>query len=236
MITLRQHIKYTDIIKSGTIEDLGLKEKLELIRGVEETYPLKMDKGISKYIKDNFVFYDNVFDMVLGQFIMVEQILTGKFKFKSEVDLDIELSKYLFRPKNELEFDNEDPTKEHHVRESILDTPVQDFYNALNFFLEKREYVLFKQFAGVFYDSSKNEEEEEQDSESQSYGEDTDAEFNQQWYWYSIVRTLAQEDIRRYSEVYMLKMSVVLPEMSYLSQKNKVEAAQQRAQAALNRL
>jgi hypothetical protein len=63
-----------------------------------------------------------------------------------------------------------------------------------------------------------------------------DEMFNQQWYWYSIVRMLAKEDIRIYDEVYMLKMNVVLPEMSYLAQKNKIEAAQQRQAAAMRRL
>lgn len=234
MITLKKHIEFTEIITEDKLDELGPVEKLELLRDVKDTYPLKMDINVSDYVSNNFTFYDNVFDLVLGQFIMIEQILTGKFKFSKETDLEVELATYLFRPKTEEEFDNEDPLKEQQVRESILNIPVQDFYSALNKFLKNREHVLFKQFSGVFYESK--DENEEEDSESQSYGEDTGVDFNQQWYWYSIVRTLAQEDIRRYSEIYMLKMSVVLPEMSYLSQKNKVEAAQQRAQAALNRL
>lgn len=237
MITLKQHIEYLDILETGSIESLEVNKKLNLIRAIKDTYPLKMGNTVSDYVTNNFNFCDNVFDLVLGQFIMIEQILTGKFKFKKETDLEIELATYLFRPKDEVEFDNEDPLKEQQIREAILNTPVQDFYDALNKFLENREYVLFKQFSGVFYESKKEqEEEEEQDKDSQSYGEDTGVNFNQQWYWYSIVRTLAQENILIYDKIYMLKMSVVLPEMSYLSQKNKIEAAQQRAQAALNRL
>ena len=237
MITLKQHIEYLDILESGSIESLEANKKLNLMRAIRDTYPLKMGNTVSEYISNNFTLYDNVFDLVLGQFIMVEKILTGKFKFKNETDLELELATFLFRPKNEIEFDNEEPLKEQQIREEILNIPVQDFYNALNKFLENREYVLFKQFSGVFYESKDKEEvETDEEKESQSYGEDTGVDFNQQWYWYSIVRTLAQEDIRRYAEIYMLKMSVVLPEMSYLAQKNKVEAAQQRAQAALNRL
>ena len=234
MITLKKHIQYSELAESGGIENTSAIERLELIRAVKDTYPLKLDKSVSDYVLSNFRFYDNVNDLVLGQFIMVEKILTGKFKFKTETDLELELATFLFRPKDEIEFDNEEPLKEQQIREDILNIPVQDFYNALNKFLENREYVLFKQFSGVFYESKDKEDDEDKDS--QSYGEDTGVDFNQQWYWYSIVRTLAQEDIRRYAEIYMLKMSVVLPEMSYLAQKNKVEAAQQRAQAALNRL
>ena len=76
------------------------------------------------------------------------------------------------------------------------------------------------------------EDEEDEDEVSTPI----DSSFNQQWYWYSIVRSLAQEDIRRYEEIYMLKMNTVLPEMSYLAQRNKVEGAKQRASAAINRL
>ena len=43
--------------------------------------------------------------------------------------------------------------------------------------------------------------------------------FHTQWYWYSMVRMLAQEDIRRHADIYILKMRVVLPEMSYITQK-----------------
>jgi len=234
MITLKKHIEFTEIITEDRLGELGPVEKLELLRSVKDVYPLEVGVDISDYVSNNFKFYDNVFDLVLGQFIMIEKILTGKFKFKKETDLELELATFLFRPKDEIEFDNEEPLKEQQIREDILNIPVQDFYNALNKFLENREHILFKQFSGVFYETK--EKEEEEDNDSQSYGEDTGVDFNQQWYWYSIVRTLAQEDIRRYAEIYMLKMSVVLPEMSYLAQKNKVEAAQQRAQAALNRL
>lgn len=235
MITLRQHIRYAGLSTSEDINKLSIIERLDIVRAIKNTYPLKAGSEINKYVSDNFIFYDNVFDLVLGQFIMIEKILTGKFKFEKETDLDVELATFLFRPKDEVEFDNEDTTKEHLVRESILDIPVQYFYDALNKFLGNREVTLFKQFAGVFYDSDKEGVKEESE-DSSSYGEDTGVEFNQQWYWYSIVRTLAQDDIRRHSEIYMMKMSLVLPEMSYLSQKNKIDAAQQRAQAALNRL
>ena len=60
--------------------------------------------------------------------------------------------------------------------------------------------------------------------------------FNQQWYWYSIVRKLGNEDITKYSEIYMLPMPTVLPEMSFLAQKSKIEAAEQRQAQAMRNL
>ena len=234
MITLKQHIELSNYMESEEqlqeyFTTLDAIERLKIYSAIEQTYPLQQSEEISDYVAKNFNYYDSVFDLVLGQFIMIEQILTGKFKFSTPTDMDIELATYLLRPSGEKEFDNTDKELEIANREAIMNTPVQDIYNVLNRFLKNRDIVLFKQFAGVFYEV---EEEEDEDEVSTPI----DSSFNQQWYWYSIVRSLAQEDIRRYEEIYMLKMNTVLPEMSYLAQRNKVEGAKQRASAAINRL
>jgi hypothetical protein len=213
------------------LESLDLVERLKTLRAINESYPLKDTEEITEHIRDNFNYSEKVFDLVLGQFIMVEQILTGKFKFKSSMHQDLELMMYLLRPKDEPEFDNGTHSKEQQHRKNILNTPVQDLYSAINIFLKDREIVLFKKFSGVFYSTP-----DETDEEGVDTSPTPDELFNQQWYWYSIVRNLAQDDIRRYDAIYMLKMNVVLPEMSYLAQKNKIDAANQRQQAALNRL
>ena len=238
MITLKQHIDLFESVKNATdlsdsLDKLSLSEKLEVFRGFEDTYPIKGNLGVSDYVNSKFNFYDNVFDLTLGQFIMIEQILTGKFKFKRESDMDLEIGTYLFRPKEENDFDNTDKPLELQNRNNILSLPVEDFYSAINKFLKNRELVIFKRFAGVFYETPSPDDD---DNKGVDTTQQTEASFTQQWYWYTIVRSLAQEDIRRYDEIYMLKMKTVLPEMSYLSQKNKIESAQQRASAAMNRL
>lgn len=235
-MTFKQHIEMSKAISlyddvTLYLNDLSPLERINTIRDISSTYPLKDEEGFSDYIKDNFSCCGKVFDLVLGQFIMVEQILTGKFKFESDMYQDLELMMYLLRPKEEAEFDNGSPDKEQQHRKKILNTPVQDLYSAINIFLKDREIVLFKKFSGVFYSTS-----DETDEEGVDTSPTPDELFNQQWYWYSIVRNLAQDDIRRYDAIYMLKMNVVLPEMSYLAQKNKIDAANQRQQAALNRL
>jgi hypothetical protein len=237
MMTFKQHISVSKRLSSeedlkAYLAELDALEHITLLRSMKDTYPIKAEPDVTDCIKEHFNYYDNVFDLVLGQFIMIEQILTGKFKFQNETDLDLELLTYVLRPKDEKEFDNTSTSKEAEHREAILNTPVQDLYCLLNKFLIDRDNVLFKQFSGVFY-STQDEEEDDPDVISTPTPDEL---FNQQWYWYSIVRMLAQEDIRRYDSIYMLKMSVVLPEMSYLSQKNKIEAANQRQQAALNKL
>lgn len=199
---------------------------------VKDTYPLESGDTITDTIKERFKYTDNVFGLVLGQFIMIEQILTGKFKFVDSSAQDLELMTYILRPIDEDKFDNTNASKEAKHREAILNTPVQDLYNVVNKFLADRDLVLFKQFSGVFYSIDEPDEENPDEFSTPT----PDELFNQQWYWYSIVRMLAQEDIRRYDEIYMLGMDTVLPEMSYLAQKNKIDAANARQQAALNRL
>ncbi len=203
---------------------------MDFVDAFEETYPIKDTMEVTKYLKDRFKCYDNVNDMVLGQFIMIEQIITGKVKFVNDIDMDLAIAKLLLRPISHDVFDNDNPAVEAQNEKIILECPVQDIYSLMTKFIKDREFVLFKQFSGVFYDPI-NEQEEDEDHMPVSPG--ADMAFNQQWYWYSIVRMLAQEDIRKYDEIYMLKMSVVLPEMSYLSQKNKIESAQRRQEAAL---
>ena len=238
MMTFKQHIDLSKALSKFDdveiyLEDLSPAERIKLIRDIKETYPLKDTREVTETIENNFTPYPDVFGLVLGQFIMIEQILTGKFKFKNEFDQDLELMTYILRPKDEKVFDNTDAVKEAEHREAILNTPVQDLYSAINMFLDNRELVLFKQFSGVFYSRPDEDDLDDPDTFSTPTPDEL---FNQQWYWYSMVRMLAQEDIRRYDEIYMLRMNVVLPEMSYLAQKNKIEAANARQQAALNKL
>jgi len=239
MITYKDHM---EISKGISIDDDGkvslgnknLLERIELIREIDQVYPLRDSKRLTPYIQEKFTVNGSVKSMVLGQFIMSEQILTGKEKFDTEEEMELALLQLLLRPKHHKEFDNTSPSDEQQNREDILNSPVQDLYNVLNRYLANREQVLFKEFAGVFYEV--NEETEEVEEKTEVDDTQVGRNFYQQWYWYSIVRTLGKEDIRVYPEIYMLKMDVVLPEMSYLAQKNKVESAQQRQDAALSKL
>lgn len=239
MITFKDHIEISkglsiDDDDKVLIESKDLLERFELIKEIDSVYPLKDSKRITPYISEKFNVYSSVKKMVLGQFIMVEQILTGKEKFNSDEEMELALLQLLLRPKHHQEFDNTSPLDEEKNKEDILNSPVQDLYNILNRYLSNREQVLFKEFAGVFYEV--NEETEEVEEKTNVEDDRVGRDFYQQWYWYSIVRLLAKEDIRVYSEIYMMPMDVVLPEMSYLAQKNKVDSAQQRQDAALSKL
>ncbi len=236
MITFRQHLELSKSSKtekdlSKSISKLPPEDRVSVAREISKVYPINMSWNKDYSVHKRFKTYTDTMELVLGQFIMIEQIITGKTKFENESENDLALAQLLLRPKEQKLFDNEDSDLEELNKHKILNLPVFEVYSVLKKFLDNREFILFKQFAGVFYETPDeympDEEQEEVTNESL---------FSQQWYWYSMVRMLAQEDIRRYSDIYMLKMSTVMPEMSYLAQKNKIEAANQRQQAAMRKL
>ena len=229
-IELIKHLKESDDIIAFLDNFRGV-EKLKVSRSIKEDYPLKPKNTISQEMKDKFSICTSINDLVLGQFIMIEQIITGKTSLQ-EYQIDLEILKLILRPKHHTSFDNENPQEEKDNEYKILNTDTLDLYCAMNLFLENRNKVLFKDFAGVFYDLKEDDEEQEEEQ-----GEKTsEMLFQNQWHWYSIVRMLAQEDIRRYADIYMLPMSVVLPEMSYIAQRRKIDDANIRQSEALRKL
>ena len=220
------------VSKKGSIEDFfnAMKplEYIDFVRDLQEFYPIPKN---TKKPNTNKKIYTSINSLVLGQFIMLEQIITGKTKLPDHL-IDLEISKLIIRPSHHEVFDNENLRDEKLNQEDILDMDVREVYWVLEKFMDNRNKTLFEDFSGVFYDAVEDEDEEE------SVADDKTSEmlFNQQWYWYSIVRTLANEDVTKYNEVYMLPMSTVLPEMSYLAQRSKIESARQRQQQAMRKL
>tara|TARA_R110000764_G_scaffold225447_1_gene314949 strand:- start:369 stop:1073 length:705 start_codon:yes stop_codon:yes gene_type:complete len=234
MITLQSHINSVGFLRKGNnvsdyLSQLNISDKLEYIRSVENTYPVESNL---KQVKNLNNIYTAIENLVLGQFIMIEQIITGK-TITEDYLVDFEILKLLIRPLKHEEFDNSDLSLEKENEERILNMDVREAYWVLNKFISNREKVLFNDFAGVFYESGNSEI----DDESEDIEEKTSKEkFGQQWYWYNIVRMLSGEDIHKYEKTYMLPMSVVLPEMSFLAQKNKIESANQRQEEAMRKL
>lgn len=227
MITLRQHIE----IMSHANSEAGLEryfrsldpvKMLDIKAEIESVYPLS--KKRVDYSKLNFNVYRRVFDLVLGQFIMIEQIFTGKDEVPKHL-FDFSILRLILRPVEDSEFDNTNAEKEKKNDESILDLDIQVAFSILSDFTEDRNKTLFSDFAGVFYDpeESKEEEEEEEKNENETF----EYKFREQWYWYSIVRRLGGENVLNYEKVYMLKMESVLPELSFLIQKAKLDKAQE---------
>lgn len=233
MITFKQHIDIQRIASQGgdiSALTIGMSEveKHLFYMDVTDSYPVSENK--KKPTFDKRLYY-TVEDMIFGQFIMVEQILTGKAGVPDYM-IDLELAKLLIRPSTDIEFDNEDGHKEIANEEEILSYDVREIYYVLDRFVQRRNKTMFEDYAGVFYDPKRETEEDEEEEEVTDAG----INFHQQWYYYSLVRMLAGEDIRRYDDIYMLPMRKVLPELSYLSQKRKIEQAEERKQAALAKM
>jgi len=237
MITFRQHLdisKYSNK-DNGILEyisTLSPEDRVRTTRDIMTTYPINMKGSISEETKNKFNIYTDIMELVLGQFIMLEQIITGKTKYATDAENDLAIAQLILRPKHHSDFDNEKTEDEDVNNENILNAPVEDIYRILTKFLDNREFVLFKQFSGVFYEIPDEEEVEEEEKGTAT----AEQLFSQQWYWYSMVRMLAQEDITRYSEIYMLKMSTVMPEMSFIAQRSKIESARQRQGEAMRKL
>ena len=233
MITFQKHIEIQRLVEAGGdiayfFNQLPTQvDQILFAEDLEDAYPVQ-DK-VRKPRFDKRIHY-TVEDLVFGQFIMIEQILTGKAGLNNH-QMDLELAKLLIRPKEDAVFDNEDGGKEIANEEDILSYDVREVYYVLERFVNRRNKTLFQDYSGVFYDPKSDEEEEDSTAEV-----DQGANFHQQWYYYALVRLLAQEDITRYNEIYMLPMKQVLPELSYLSQKRKIEEAEQRKQAALSKM
>ena len=114
MITLRQHIEITQSLQSDSslqmyLNGLGAVEAISLNREIREVYPIKRKKV--DYGKLNFKTHQRIFDLVLGQFIMVEQIFTGKDEVPKHL-FDFSVLRIILRPIDDIEFDNTNPNKE----------------------------------------------------------------------------------------------------------------------------
>ncbi len=232
MITLQKHISIQKVLEADGSMELFYKDLdpigVELFfNDIKDSYPV--NENVKKPTFKKRIYY-GVEEMVFGQFIMVEQILTGKAGINNHT-ADLELAKLLIRPAEDIIFDNEDGHKEIANEEDILSYDLREVYYVLNRFVNRRNKTMFQDYSGVFYDPK-----EESEDDDEGTVPDDGPNFHQQWYYYSLVRMLANEDITKYNEIYMLPMKEVLPEMSYLSQKRKIEEAEQRKQQALSKI
>lgn len=215
-----------------------LEFRKHAVRGTLEQYYESLDVyakldaiKIFNKIRDEVVLEDNnsiygnynvitdVESMVLGQFIMIEQIMNAQTDTK-----ELQILNLIVRPKADEEFNYVNSEAEQLHSKEIAQLDAIEGIQIFNKFLAQREETLFKKFKGVIYqdpDESMPEEEKEPDNSPE-------AQFGRMWYWYSIIRELAGEDILRQDQVTMLKMSKVLVELAYKIQKGRIEYNRQR--------
>lgn len=239
-MTLGEHIELSQWMKSPALleskmKQLPIERRLKIFKDIDENYPITYKKYNEEEL--DFELNKRVFDLVLGQFIMIEQIFTGKDPMPQYLS-DFGILCLILRPKGQTEFDNTNAKLEELHRKNILAMDIQLAMSILKDFVEDRNKTLFEDFKGVFYDPDVDKEEEEEEEVDEEFRKANDFEykFREQWYWYNIVRKLAGEDVLRYDRIYMLKMEVVLPELSFLIQKAKLDKAAEFRQKMANKL
>lgn len=207
---------YTEIYGSRNIAQLAviIESKKEIENDLDERYRV----------------ITNIDDMVFGQFISAEKAITAK----EEKIIGMELLSYaIIRPLQDIEFDNTDTEKEIKLIKSIRDEDAFVILNELQKYAGLRKRYVHGKYNGVFYKIYNGEDDDDDDDPTE---EDLTAEvkFSNEWYWYVIMRSLALEDMDRYEQILMTKMSEIAPELAFRRQRDIIEDARRRRQEQIN--
>lgn len=189
--------------------DLSLKERLEILRDTNDNPPTEIT---------SFKVYRDLLEMTLAQFIYLEHEL------KQEKPSEERLVQLLIRPIDEVEFDDTQESEQAHL-DALMELDAGAAFAAIRDLMNNREMVLFTRFDGVIYNRVEPSELDEEDAEE-------DNSFENNWFFYNIVRTLANEDITKFKEIYSLRMSEVLVEMAYRVQLSIIETARAKEEEA----
>jgi hypothetical protein len=228
-MTIQSFLEFRREAERGTLEryydSLSVYDKVEAIKTFRKIQEAGFDDAENS-IYSNYNVITNIESMVLGQFIMIEQIMNTQTDTK-----ELQVLNLIVRPKDDQEFNYINSEVEQQHSKTIAQLDAIEGIQIFNKFVAQREETLFKKFKGVIYqepDESIDEEEKEPDSSPE-------AQFGRMWYWYSIIRELAGEDILRQDQVNMLKMSKVFVELAYKIQKGRIEYSRQRREEMMRK-
>ena len=219
-------LKMSEALKRDQLEkflnDISALEKLDVIRAADTFEDSRFKTIDASSIAERYNVYTDITKMSLTQFILLE------YAIKADFD-EARIATIVIRPKDEPSFDNTDQEKEEDLVSLIFDEDALAVSHIILSMMKNRDYVLFTKFDGVIYDKIEpvEGEEEEEDEEPDT--------FNERWFWYSIVRSLANEDLTKFEFVYDMKMSDVLVEMAYRVQLARRQEAERRAEEARRR-
>ena len=219
-------LKMSEALKRDQLEkflnDISALEKLDVIRAADTLEDSRFKTIDASSIAERYNVYTDITKMSLTQFILLEYAIKADFDEASVASIVI-------RPKEEKEFDNTDQDVEEKLVSEIFEEDALAVSHIISSMMKNREYVLFTKFEGVIYDKIELDEDEDEDETDEP---DT---FTERWFWYSIVRSLANEDLTKFQFVYDMKMSDVLVEMAYRVQLAKRQEAERRAEEARRR-
>ena len=203
-------------------EEISAPEKLDVIRAAEGIDEGSFRAVDASSIADRYNVYTDILKMSLTQFILLEHAIKADFD-------ESRIASIIIRPKDESEFDNTNQENEESLINSIYEEDAIAVSYIIKSMMQNRDYILFTKFDGVIYNKIEPIEGEEDEEPDEP---DT---FNERWFWYSIVRALANEDLTKFQFVYDMKMSDVLVELAYRVQLAKRIEAERRAEEARRR-
>jgi hypothetical protein len=219
-------LKLADAISNDKLEqflrDISIIERLEVMDAADTLNEGSFRAVDASSMADRYNVYTDILKMSLTQFILLEHTIKAGFDESSIAGL-------IIRPKEEPEFDNTDQEKEESLMSAIYEEDAMAVSHIIKSMMQNRDYVLFTKFEGVIYNKIEISEDEEDEEPEEP---DT---FNERWFWYSIVRALANEDLTKFQFVYDMKMSDVLVELAYRTQLNQRIEAERRAEEARRR-
>ena len=219
-------LKMMDAVREDRLDkflsDIPILERLDVMNAADAVEEGSFRAIDASSIASRYNVYTDVLNMSLTQFILLEYAIKADFN-------ESLIAKTVIRPKDEPEFDNTDQEKEEALISSIYEEDAIAVSYIIKSMMNSRDYVLFTKFEGVIYNRYELEEGEEEEEPEEP---DT---FTERWFWYSIVRALANEDLQKFQYVYDMRMSDVLVELAYRVQLSKRIEAERRAEEARRR-
>lgn len=202
------------------IEGYGnLDAYMKEIHGERGKYMIKaLDERIPVPLDDKFSTVDDINNIVFGQFIMAERALTSGTSYEESL---YNLSVSILRPITDVVFDNTDDKKEKDNVELIMQQKASDVRAECIIFSNKRNKFVKEDFKGVFYkaEDANSSDDEMDDNAEESFEES----FNRDWYWYTMVDALSNNQLWMHETIYMMKMRDVAPHLAYLRMKGIIE-------------
>lgn len=190
------------------------------------------DNRIPERLNHKYNIVTTIEKMVFGQFIMAERALTSGHEYNIALDL---LAKAIIRPGTDTVFDNTDDTKELELNNAIPLESAKDIMALCVAYTEIRDLFVNTTFAGVFYKSKEETDVEEEDEDTEEEGT-FEQKFNKDWYWHTIVDSLANNDILKHEPILMLEMQDVAPHLAYLRMKGIIDYKQRKAEEMAARI
>lgn len=220
-------LKLVEAIREDKVDqfilDISAGERVDVMRGVDALIDPTLRAVDASSLYERYNVFTDILKMSLTQFILLE------YAIKADFD-EAKIASICIRPKDETEFDNTDQEREEEHLSSIYDEDSAAVTYVIKSIMHNRDYVLFTKFDGVIYSRIEPVEGDEEDEEDSAPDP-----FNERWFWYSIVRALANEDLQKFDFVYSMKMSDVLVELAYRTQLNQRIEAERRAEEARRR-